>query len=155
MTPFFVYNVGYQTQQNTKGKSLLWITLYSIYLTSFKNNISKSAGLFSLSADIFLWNNGLMMKSTALSTRNSSLISFLSSSPSSNRTGYSGTSTTDSVTEKPWNQSKLTKVRPAPFLKISCALFAGLHMSTSTIIPVDAVNSNVRSAARPLLMVRK
>lgn len=30
MTPFFVYNVGYQTQQNTKGKSLLWITLYSI-----------------------------------------------------------------------------------------------------------------------------
>ena len=36
---------------------------------------------------------------------------------------------------------KLTKVRPAPFLKISCALFAGgSHMRyTSTIIPVDAV----------------
>ena len=77
MTPFFVYNVGYQTQQNTKGKSLLWITLYSIYLTSFKNNISKSAGLFVVcrqritapEAGIFgqserekalLWNRGIL-----------------------------------------------------------------------------------------------
>ena len=75
--------------------------LYYIYLKSFKNNISKFAGSFFLFADTFLLSSGLTMNSTALNTKSSSRINFLSSNHSSNRTGNSGTDTTSSAMAKP------------------------------------------------------
>lgn len=130
--------------------SLLRITLYSIYWPSFKKNITRSAGLFSLSTDISLWSNGLMMNSTPQNTRSSLPISLLSSSLLSNGTGYFGTSTTASVMAKPWSPSKPRRLRTAPFLKILYALFVGLPISISTIILAAADIINGEKITTPL-----
>ena len=89
------------------------------------------------------------------SPRNSSRISCLSLSLSSNKTGCSGTSITGFATAKQLNLSKLKMARPALSLKIPYVPSAVLRMSTSMITPVVAVNSNARSAVKPLSTVRK
>ena len=64
-------------------------------------------------------------------------------------------SITGFATAKQLNLSKLKMARPALSLKIPYVPSAVLRMSTSMITPVVAVNSNARSAVKPLSTVRK
>lgn len=130
--------------------SLLWITLYSIYFISFKNNLTKFAGLFFSSADIFLSSSGFTMNSTALNTQSSLPINFPLSNLSSNRTASSGTSITASVIAKLLNRLSPTKTRGVLSPQILYAPSAGLLTSISTTTPAAVDSSSARSADGPL-----
>ena len=114
-------------------------TLYFIYFNLFNTNINKSAGFLTLSADIFLLSNGLLMIPIPPNIKSSSLMNFLWSQTSV-RTGLirSSSLTTKNVMAR---RSALSAAgQNATFLMTALAP-AVMHPSpscTKTMVPRDS-----------------
>ena len=57
ISPPFVYNAGYQTQQNTKGKSLLMDDIILYLLTIIQEQYRQICWLVSFKQQLFLMHN--------------------------------------------------------------------------------------------------
>ena len=145
MTPFFMYNVSDQTQQNTKGKSLLMDNIILYLLTIIQEQHQQICWLI-----LFICRYIPLKQWAHDELHSPKYQKFLT-----DKLPIIKPFITAYVMAKPSNQSKPKKVKHAPFLKIPYVLSVVHHMSTSTIIQAAAVSSNARSVARPLSTARK